>query len=203
VNGIVLLLLRTLYGLVQSASSYWREMCRALEFLGFSRSKADPCLHFKYRDGKLHVWLTWVDDCAGGGPAETILDEKEKLKEVFDCDDIGEMDEYVGCKVDIQEEDGSIKITCPMILKSFEDEFGIKRNPTITTPAKPGSVLARAKGPEETVSAQDHHKYRSGVGKLSYLAQWSRPDILNAVRLLSMQVQAPTKEHMAAMRYAV
>jgi hypothetical protein len=65
-------------------------------------------------------------------------------------------------------------------------------------PAKPGQILM--KGEEKDVlSASEQSKYRSGVGKLRYLATWSRPDILNAVREVSRYLQAPTLVHYDAM----
>jgi hypothetical protein len=62
-------------------------------------------------------------------------------------------------------------------------EFGVKMSGE-NLPAKPGQILM--KGEEKDVlSASEQSKYRSGVGKLRYLATWSRPDILNAVREVS------------------
>jgi hypothetical protein len=61
----------------------------------------------------------------------------------------------------------------------------------------PGQVLAKGEG-HEIVEGVMWTKYRSGVGKLKYLATWSRLDILNAVREVSRHMQAPTKKHFEA-----
>jgi hypothetical protein len=52
---------------------------------------------------------------------------------------------------------------------------------------------------EEIMNERMTTKFRLGVGKLRYLATWSRPDILNAVREISRHTKAPTKAHYQAM----
>ena len=53
--------------------------------------------------------------------------------------------------------------------------------------------------PIEKISQLQHKKYRKGVGKLVYLAHWTRLDILNVVRDLSRHVQCLGVEHYQAM----
>jgi hypothetical protein len=97
-NNVVLLLTKTLYGLKQAAMQFWKEMKKALEYMNYERSKADPCLNFKWVDNKLQLWITWVDDCLVIGPKDNVTRSKEQMKKLFDCDDIGEMREYAGKK---------------------------------------------------------------------------------------------------------
>jgi hypothetical protein len=121
--------------------------------------------------------------------------ERAKMMKLFECDDVGPMEEYVGNKIEMREK--RMKLTQPVLLQSFTDEFGVKMS-GVNLPAKPRQILS--KGDEKDVlgvSAQT--KYRSGVGKLCYTATWSRPDILNAVREVPRYLQAPTLEHYDAM----
>jgi hypothetical protein len=48
------------------------------------------------------------------------------MQQYFECEDIGELKEYVGCKIDQNKKDESLKITQPVIIRSFQDEFGVK-----------------------------------------------------------------------------
>jgi hypothetical protein len=59
----------------------------------------------------------------------------------------------------------SLKLTQPLMLQSFSDEFELPDGPIPNTPATPGDVLVRAK-PEDCVSQAEQFKYRSGTGKL-------------------------------------
>jgi hypothetical protein len=45
------------------------------------------------------LWITWVDDCVVLGEATGVTAAKKKMKARFDCDDLGELTEYVGCKM--------------------------------------------------------------------------------------------------------
>jgi hypothetical protein len=47
----------------------------------------------------------------------------------------------------------------------------------------------------DVLDEKERTKYGSGVGKLQYLATWSRPDVVNAVREVSRHMQAPNKMH--------
>ena len=104
----------------------------------------------------------------------------------------------MGCKIDHQKEERSIRFKQPVMLRSFQDEFNSKKERPKVTPADPGTILVQAD--KSYVPEASKHKYfRSGVGKLLYMARWSRPDIQNAVRELSKQSQRPTQAHEKAM----
>jgi len=44
--------------------------------------------------------LLWVDNWMLAAPDHLILGMRRDIVAVFDCEDVGEMVEYVGCKVD-------------------------------------------------------------------------------------------------------
>ena len=59
VESIILELLWTIYGTVQAAMAFFRELLKAFEFLKYKRSKANPCLHYKWsKEGKFIIWLS-------------------------------------------------------------------------------------------------------------------------------------------------
>jgi hypothetical protein len=127
-----------------------------------------------------------------------VLTEKVKFKQQFECDEVGELKEYVGCKIDYKPSDGTLKITQPVLIQSFTDEFKLPSGDFPNTPAVPGEVLHRGK-PDDQVSASDQSKYRSGVGKLIHLMKWSRVEALNSVRELSRFMTGANGAHVAAM----
>ena len=91
-------LLRTLYGLIQAAIAFWRKIVLTFLSIGFTRSKADPCLFFKWVPNGIVIWIVVVDDCNGTGPEEDLLESKRQFMQIFSCDDRGEIKEYIGCK---------------------------------------------------------------------------------------------------------
>ena len=104
------------------------------------------------------------------------------------------MNEYVGNKID--RSNGVIKITQPVLLQSFTDEFDLVRDHKITVPGVPGTVLSASKN---KLSAEDLFKYHSGTGKLLHLMKWSRPEIGNAVCELSRFMSCAGAAHFKAM----
>ena len=200
-KNVVLLLLMAIYGTKQAAMAFWKELLKCMKHMGYARSGTDPCLYYKWTVAGLVVWLSWIDDCMVWGPQEVIGKESKEFTSRFDCDEVGEVKEYVGCKVDHDKKLRQIKITQPVLLQSYEDEYAIEHKKP-STPAEAGTVLV--KGEEgNKVDGKEHTYYRSGVGKLLHMARWSRPDIQNSVRELTRQGSCPTKAHIKAMHRAM
>ena len=152
---------------------------KAFYDLGYTRSKADPCLYFAWTTNGLIMWLSWVDACLVVGKKEEVLKAKKKMMRRFDCDEFGPLKEYIGCKVDFNPNQGYVQLTQPVLLQSFADEFELPKgdNPT---PSVPGDVLRKGKS-NEILSVKEMTKYKSGMGKLLHLMKWSRPEIINCV----------------------
>jgi hypothetical protein len=64
----------------------------------------------------------------------------EIFKSYLECDKGGEAKEYVGCQITYLRNETSIKLLQPVIIKSFEDKFGIKSG-HFNIPALQGSTL--------------------------------------------------------------
>jgi hypothetical protein len=103
-TNCVLLLLKTLYGTKQAAKAFWIKLLKALCGMSYTRSKADPCLYFRRTAQELCIGLSWVDGCLIAGRDETIQEAKVQMMKGFDCDEVGELKEYIGCKVDCNKE---------------------------------------------------------------------------------------------------
>jgi len=48
----------------------------------------------------LVIWLIWIDDCLIAGDEKGFKTLKEQIKSRFDCDDVGILNEYVGCNIE-------------------------------------------------------------------------------------------------------
>jgi hypothetical protein len=195
--NVVLLLLKTIYGLKQAAFEYWRALLKALKAVGLTRSKADPCVYFRWTKNGINIWASWVDDLLSCGHESDVKEGREAIKKYFDLDEIGELNEYVGCKVEYNRKEGWMKLTQPVLIQSFEDEFDLSSaSGKCLTPAEPNSIQVNG---TNILDADKHHNYRKGVGKLIHLAKYSRPTILNAVRELSKFGSKPSAANEKAM----
>ena len=201
---VVLLLLKTIYGLIQSAYEYWRKLLSVFIKIGFARSNADPCAYYKWKDGKLQIWTSWVDDLMAAGDKKQVIESREALKGDFKLDELGELKEYIGCKVELNREERYVKLTQPVLIQSLVDEFDIPERKAPSTPAPPNSILEDG---DVKLNDEMHSDYRKGVGKLIHLTKFSRPEVGNAVRDLATKGSFPCQSNyegmIRAMHYTV
>jgi hypothetical protein len=116
------------------------------------------------------------------GDPRAVEATKEQMKSRFECDYLGELNEYVGCNIDRGED--FLKFTQPVLFQSYEDEFDLNKTRSVFTPAEQGTVVMKF---------DQGTKYRSGVGNLLYMMRWSHPEIYNAVRELPIFMSAPRR----------
>ena len=204
-GDIVILLLKTIYGTKQAAMAFWRKLQRAFTEMEFDRSDTDPCLRYKWSATGLVVWLTWVDDLLCFGEKELVRKAAEEMNQAFECDDIGEMSEYVGCKIE-RKGNESFKFTQPVMCQSFQDEFDLeeamRRVPR--TPSEPNKVLIPGTIEDaDQVDPKEHKQYRKGVGKFMHMMRWSRPEVSNSIRELSRSLAFPVSRHLKSMHRAM
>jgi hypothetical protein len=143
------------------------------------------------------IWLTWIDDSIVPGKENVVVRECAKLMSLFDCDDVGLVGEYISNKIEIGK--NIMKLTQPVLLRSYVDEFDVDKGVATNLPAKAGQVLVKG-DKQDVMEDVMKTKYQSGVGKLWYLANWSHPDVLNVVREVSRHMKAPTQDHYNAMK---
>ncbi len=154
---------KCLYGLRQAAIAFYRKL-RAAAGNG----------------GRVVIMISWIDDNMIIGPTDMVMKLKSDLMKEFECDDCGELNEYIGNKIKYVGED-AIHFVQTVLVQSFEDEFDLG-NRCYNMPAQPRTVLMRPAEGEDVLSPVDQTTLRSGMGKLMYLMQHSRPDIAQPVR---------------------
>jgi hypothetical protein len=89
-----------------------------------------------------------------------------------------------------------MKITQPVFVQIFSDEFFINKDNRIATAGVPGQILRKGDcdiGPD----AQFH--YRKGTGNLIRMEKWSRPDVISATRDLARFMGEPNSTHLKAL----
>ena len=105
------------------------------------------------------------------GSSNNVKQAKADMIQRFDCDVIGNMDKYVGCKLNRNHEQRSLKFTQPVMIQSFSDEFDVE-NTGQSVPATAGQILARC-DPDSGMTKTMQKKYRSGTRKLLHMMRWS------------------------------
>ena len=62
--------------------------------------KTDPCILYKWVDGEILLIMLWVDNFCIMGSDPAVMEHNDKLMSLLNCNDVGEMDEYVGCHLE-------------------------------------------------------------------------------------------------------
>ena len=78
-NKYILKLLKTIYGLKQSAMAFWKKLLKCFCSMGYSRCRADPCLYYKWTTEGLIIWISWIDNCLVLGPNKQVKKAKKEL----------------------------------------------------------------------------------------------------------------------------
>ena len=51
-----------IYGTKQAALCFYKTLVKKVTERKYERSKADPCLYFSWKDGRLSMMISWVDN---------------------------------------------------------------------------------------------------------------------------------------------
>ena len=136
-NGVpmVMRLLKSLYGLRQSPSNWWRTLDGHLVDISFNSLKSDPCVYI-YSEGSEIVILTlYVNDVLLVGKDVQVLERiKEKLMSRFSMTDMGDVSLVLGMRVTRDHTKGTVTIPQDDYTKSLLERYGMASCNTVCTP---------------------------------------------------------------------
>lgn len=196
-RGMALRLLRSLYGLKQSARDWNLLMDTELKNWGFVQSKADPCLYV--HPVQELVLLVYVDDIAiAGRKIEGISWFEKTLKRRFDAKSLGEIRKILGVRIIRKRDARVLTIDQEEYVNTTLTKFGYEKakHKDISTPVD-SYVNLRPALPEDTRT--DPTKYREIIGSLMYAMIYTRPDIAFVLGKLSQYMQDPAEHHRAGL----
>ena len=185
----VLKLLKNIYGQKQ-AGRVWNEyLVDKLNSIGFKQSLIDDCVF--YRDDI--IFMVYVDDGIFIGSSDSQL--KNAIRELQDLnlkiEDQGHPADYVGVNIS-KLRDGSYEFTQRALIDSIIKDVGANDSKSKTVPAKVALQLHAFK---DDPPFDESFDYRSAVGKLNYLGQTTRPDIMYATHQVAKYSSDPRQTH--------
>jgi len=192
-SGKVVKLGRSLYGLKQASRTWHHHLVRAMRRLGFEQCAADACVMRLVEDGKVTmVVLVHVDDIFSLGRKSRCDQFGKDLNQYVPITNLGELRLYAGCRFSRNFDSGTIKISQQVVAENMVAKFGVTRNKE--TPMAVGLRLDDF----DPIEPDVEEPFRSLVGHLMWLANQTRPDILNAVRAVARYSHAPKFVHWKA-----
>ncbi len=165
--------------------------------IGFTTSSIDDCVFF--RDDI--IFMVYVDDGIFLGSDDAKL--QEAIKDIQDLglniEDQGHPADYVGANIK-KLRDGSYELTQRALIDSIINDVGLKDGKVKPVPAKVSLQLHAFK---DEPPFNLNFNYRSAVGKLNYLAQTTRLDIMYATHQITKYSSDPRRSHNKAILYLV
>ena len=192
---------KSIYGLVQSPRCFAQTLHKALLNMGFSQSKADPCLfHIRRGTSQLSI-ASFVDDILMATNDDKLLSWfKSTLSKSFKCDDLGPLRHYLGMEITQHPTTGAIHISQRKYILDVLARFGLTDANTCDTPMDSQASLSKKDSP---ITDSDRRKmarfpHRQLVGSLLCASISTRPDTSHAVSRLSRHLTNPGLPHWKA-----
>ena len=189
-------LLKSLYGLVQSARQFFKKFGEILKSMGMTQSVIEPCVFTQTSNLGMLIVAIYVDDCYVIGSDEClnkfITDIQESGLKIKVED---KPTDYLSCELGFNHDKSCAWLGQPHLIKKLDKTFGhlVKGNYQYMTPGTPSYNIIRPTSEEEKISPERQTTYRSAVGTLLQFVKHSRPDIANPVRELSKCMDAATE----------
>ena len=177
IQGKVLKLKKTLYGLRQSPRAFWKYLVARMEMCGMKQSKLDPCLFV----GTKVIAISYVDDLIFWSQDEQDIHAVAmKLRDVgIDLEQETDAARFLGIWMERDPNTGLLEMKQEgLILRIIEAmDLDVSTINPKWTPAEAAPLIKDSEG----APASDDFSYSSVVGMLLYLAGHTRPDIAYAV----------------------
>ena len=199
-------LVHTIYGTMQGGNKWWYTLDNTYLDLGYTTSKADPCVRYKKEEDNYTLTDTYNDDVFGASnDDEEIRKRKEEMAKIWDIKDVGETEYFLGMRVQQDLDAGTIRLTqrpyWELVLNRFQLENVIPRN----TPLPVGILLDNDMSPKTDSEKREmkDKPYRSVLGSVMWGQLASRPDLSFSVSLLARFQSNPGLAHWNALLHVI
>lgn len=199
-------LCKALYGMLQAARMFWKQISGDLVGLGYEINPYDWCVCNKIINGKQHTVGWHVDDFILTHEDPSVNDDliswfSEKYGKLTPLTvGRGKIHDYLGMKLDFNRR-GKVIITMIDFIKELVEEAPSEFGGMASTPGKKHLFEVNDQCPklEEERSITFHHF----VAKSLFLSRRARPDIQLVVGFLSTRVKAPDEDDWKKLRRLV
>lgn len=196
-NNLVWKLQKSIYGLKQSSRIWYLTVKKILVDSGYKNSILEPCLFWK--NGVM--MLLYVDDILICGSNKKLIEEAANVfKRNFEMEDMGYPKVFLG--INIEKTEDGLSLSLEDQINKIEKEYNVTvTEKKLNTPLVKDFDKMEDNSP--LLNKIEHSKYRSIIGKLSFLANTVRLDIAFTVSYLSRFLNNPTELKMKAAKRAL
>ena len=184
---------QSLYGLKQGSRTWHQHLVRGMKCLGFEQCAADACaMRLMEEEAIVMVIVVHVDDSFSIGLKSRCEKFGRDLNERVSISNFGELRLYADIRFSRDLASRTVTLSQQAFVENLVAKFGVTRNKQV--PMEVGVKLGEFDAREPEV----HEPFRLLVGHLMWLANRTRPDILNAVRAIARYSHSPKFMHWKA-----
>jgi Reverse transcriptase (RNA-dependent DNA polymerase) len=195
-SGCVLVLHKSLYGLKQAPRVWHQTLIAFLFELGFVQSKCDGALFYLYSEGETIYVLLYVDDIQiASAQMSQVIAVKQSLLAKFPGRDLGETKFFLQMSVERERAQRLIVLRQQRHIAKLSEAAGLSDSWPTSIPVITG--LYRDPLGAVITDPAVISQYRSLLGALMHLANYTRPDIAFAVSYLARFVTSLTANKFA------
>ena len=188
---------KSLYGLKQSPRCWNTAFREYMQIIHFKQSTADPCVYIR-RGETTTIVAVYVDDLIIMTKTMEEMEEvKESLAARFKMKDMGKLHYCLGISIQHDERKKCLWIHQRQYILNMIKKYGLSEAKQVSTPA---DVNVKLKKDDDVSKAVDPSTYQSMIGSLLYAALATRPDISQAVSVVSKFNKEPTEAHLTAVK---
>jgi hypothetical protein len=196
--GMVLKLLKAIYGLIQAPVKFKQEVIDWFKGNGYLAANDAQTIWIKRDKMGVIIHALYVDDFLHFTNNKALYQDFQKqFKRRFDVK-TGSVGVYLGNQISVDHAKLTVDLNQTEYVRELLERFNMASCLPVSTPMVQRLSMQNS---GEKLSADDQALYRNMVGSLLYLACWTRPDISFAVSELSRFVSAPGQIHMQAVKH--
>ena len=105
-------LVHTIYGTMQGAHNWYETLTDTYNKLGYTTSRADPCVRYKSENSEYTLTDTYTDDIFGASKTDKEMQQrKDEMGKEWEIKDVGENEYFLGMRVQQDIDKGTIRLT--------------------------------------------------------------------------------------------
>jgi hypothetical protein len=199
-------LVHTIYGTMQGGHDWYETLATTFDELGYTTSRADPCVRFKREGDNYTITNTYTDDTNGASTNdEEIKKRKEEIGKVWEIRDVGETEYFLGMRVKQDLNLGTIRLTQRPYWEHVLNRFSLGHVTPRNTPLPVGITLDSHMSPKTDSErrAMNDKPYRAVLGSVMWGQLATRPDLAFTVSLLARFQANPGVDHWNALMHVI
>lgn len=205
-EGLVCKLKKSLYGLKQAPKKWYKKFDSFMLENGYDRCDADHCCYYKRFDKSYLILLLYVDDMLIAGADASEMDKlKKQLSERFSTKDLGEAKQILGMRIELEKATRKLYLSQANYIQNVLGRFNMDDSKPMSVPLDSHFKLSKKESPSSKEKRAQMMKipYVSAIGSIMYAMVCTRPDIAQAVGVVSRFMGDLGKQHWEAVKWVL